>query len=352
MNEKVDKNLKEWLERLATEWDLPVEQVAFNVGDDEIANRVQNYPKVATALAASPFDLLQFSNAVRNCWVMAGRFDIIRFNAFVSNGRQSTTAILQLTENFPESDENAGKRIEEFLESAVLLGFLTPTGSFDWAGAASLSSLILTSLYPSRFVDFRRERWKRFSEAFGYGKLPTSASRGDWVIWAGKFAKEFCETRTYQKYWPQTERRLSNPLWVVAGICWTGLSPQKPLPEPIDPDILSFPEGAEKRRLHLTRERNRAIVAKAKAIGIEQDPMLRCQICGFSFAERYGQHGRGFIEAHHKHPVAELKPGSRTNLKDIALVCANCHRMLHFGDITLSIEELTDLLRGYQEEGI
>jgi len=346
MSEKIDKNFKVWLETLSAKWDLPIEQVAFNLGDEEVANRVQNYPKVSAALSTSSFDLQQFANTVRNCWVMAGQFDGIRFNRFISNGSQATASIRQLIENFPEDDKNASKRIEEFLESAVLLGFSTPSNSFDWAGAASLASLILTSLYPSRFVDFRRERWKRYAETFGYEQLPSSASRGDWVIWAGKFAKTICETKTYEEFWSQNEPRLSKPLWVIAGICWTGLSPQKPLPEPPDPDILSFPEGAEKRRLHLTRERSRTLVAKAKSIAIEQDPMLRCQVCGFSFTERYGEHGRKFIEAHHKQPIAELKQGSRTRLEDIALVCANCHRMLHYGDRTLFIQELKDLLHG------
>lgn len=346
MNEKVDKYFRKWLEGLTIEWNLPIEQVAFNIGDNEITNRVQNYPQLASALSTSPFDIRHFANVVRACWVMAGQYDGIRFNAFVNNTRQATATIHQFVDNFPENDDDASKRIEEFLESAVLLGFSTPSNSFDWAGAASLASLILTAIYPARFVDYRRDRWKRYAETFGYETPATGASRGDWVIWAGKFAREICETKTYQEFWSRTEKRLSNPLWVIAGICWVGLTPQKPSPEPPDPEILSFPEGAEKRRLHLTRERNQTLVAKAKAIGVEQDAMLRCQVCGFSFVERYGEFGRGFIEAHHKQPVAELTPGSRTRLEDIALVCANCHRMLHYGDSTLTIEELKDLLQG------
>jgi len=345
MNEMIDKNVKAWLETLPAKWNLPIEQVVLNLGNDEIANRVQNYPKVSAALVSSPFDLQQFANAVHNCWVMGYQFDSIRFNTFISNGGQTTATIRLLIENFPEDDTHASKRIQEFVESAVLLGFSTPSNSFDRAGAASLASLLLTSLYPSRFVDFRRERWKKFAETFGYEQLPPGASHGDWVIWAGRFAKIICETKTYEEFWPQNEPRLSKPLWVIAGISWTGLTPQKPLPEPPDPDSFSFPEGTEKRRWHLTRERNRALVAKAKSIAFEEDPMLRCQVCGFSFTEKYGEHGHKFIEAHHKQPIAELKQGSRTRVEDIALVCANCHRMLHYGDKTLSIQELKDLLQ-------
>jgi len=39
--------------------------------------------------------------------------------------------------------------------------------------------------------------------------------------------------------------------------------------------------------------------------------------------------GRGFIQAHHTIPVSELRKESKTKVRDIALVCSNCHRMLH-----------------------
>jgi hypothetical protein len=344
MNVTINKNFKTWLETLSTQWDLPIEQVAFNLGAEEITNRVQNYPKVAATLSSSPFDLQQFADAARNCWVMGGRFDATRFNRFISNGKKATVAIRFLIEDFPDDDMNTSKRIDEFLERAVLLGFSTPSKTSDWAGAASLASLILTSLYPSRFVDYRFRRWETYANTLGYEQPQSKASHGEWVVWAGKFANTICETKTYEEFWSNAEPRLSRPLWVIAGICWMGLTPKKPSPEPPDPDILSFPEGAEKRRLHLIRERNQTLVAKAKSIALENDPMLRCQVCGFSFTERYGEHGYRFIEAHHKQPIAELKQGSRTRLEDIALVCANCHRMLHYGDRTLSIQELKVLL--------
>jgi predicted HNH restriction endonuclease len=134
-------------------------------------------------------------------------------------------------------------------------------------------------------------------------------------------------------------------LWVIAGICWKNTEIEKPKPEPQDIDDLSFPEGTGKRYLHLLRERNQTVVAKAKALGLESDPLLRCQVCGFSFVETYGEVGRGFIEAHHKTPVAELTRGSRTHISDIGLVCANCHRILHRGDRMCSIEELRDSIQ-------
>lgn len=69
---------------------------------------------------------------------------------------------------------------------------------------------------------------------------------------------------------------------------------------------------------------------------------LRCDVCQFSFSDKYGELGAGFIEAHHTIPVSQLKGERRTNIKDMALVCSNCHRMLHSGNQLLSVSELKD----------
>tara|TARA_B100000949_G_C14090247_1_gene369680 strand:- start:70 stop:297 length:228 start_codon:yes stop_codon:yes gene_type:complete len=51
---------------------------------------------------------------------------------------------------------------------------------------------------------------------------------------------------------------------------------------------------------------------------------------GFSFSEVYGEHGTGFIEVHHKVPVSTLGDDTRVDPKqDIAVVCSDCHRMIH-----------------------
>ena len=59
-----------------------------------------------------------------------------------------------------------------------------------------------------------------------------------------------------------------------------------------------------------------------------------------TFAAAYGERGDGFIECHHTIPVRDLRPGSRTRLSDLALVCANCHRMIHRRSPWLTVEEL------------
>ena len=49
--------------------------------------------------------------------------------------------------------------------------------------------------------------------------------------------------------------------------------------------------------------------------------------------------GENFIEGHHKNPLCERNGQENTKIDDIALVCSNCHRMLHRKD-NMSIESL------------
>src|SRR5207249_969333 len=72
----------------------------------------------------------------------------------------------------------------------------------------------------------------------------------------------------------------------------------------------SYPEGPTKFALHRSKERNRKLVKDAKRARLRKDPLLHCEVCGISFLERYGEIGRGFIEAHHKLPVSELNENS------------------------------------------
>ncbi|GHO49640.1 HNH endonuclease [Ktedonospora formicarum] len=56
----------------------------------------------------------------------------------------------------------------------------------------------------------------------------------------------------------------------------------------------------------------------------------RCQICGFSFAETYGELGKDYIEAHHLQPIASYQNQEEVDpQEEMVVVCANCHRMLH-----------------------
>src|SRR5215210_153335 len=97
--------------------------------------------------------------------------------------------------------------------------------------------------------------------------------------------------------------------------------------------------------LHKKRERNPKLVLKAKESFKRKHGCLFCEACRFDFAVRYGMPGEGFIEVHHDIPVSELKPGNKTKISDVSLVCSNCHRMLHRRRPWLKVEALRSLIR-------
>lgn len=99
-------------------------------------------------------------------------------------------------------------------------------------------------------------------------------------------------------------------------------------------------EGSILFRTHRYRERNRRLVELKKQRVQSQHLPLRCEVCGFDFELFYGSLGADFIECHHVLPLHQLVPGTPTRLDDLALVCSNCHSMLHRNNATLSIQEL------------
>lgn len=68
-------------------------------------------------------------------------------------------------------------------------------------------------------------------------------------------------------------------------------------------------------------------------------------IPGFDFYEFYGELGKGFIECHHTVPVSEYCNELTTKIKDLALICSNCHHMVHRRRPWLRVEELVTLVR-------
>ncbi len=75
-------------------------------------------------------------------------------------------------------------------------------------------------------------------------------------------------------------------------------------------------EGQSKLALHMRYERNSILIRKIKESAVKSNPMLNCEICGFSFFQKYGELGKGFIEAHHINPLYETKK-TKTTKDDI-----------------------------------
>lgn len=93
---------------------------------------------------------------------------------------------------------------------------------------------------------------------------------------------------------------------------------------------------------HRKIERNRTAAKNAKKFH-----GTICQACTLDFAERYGEIGEGFIEVHHLKPISALEEGIPVKYdvaSDFAVLCANCHRMIHRMADPSDLEALRKLL--------
>lgn len=107
-----------------------------------------------------------------------------------------------------------------------------------------------------------------------------------------------------------------------------------------EPEIQEAAEGKVLTRLHRVRERSRKLVEDKKKQALAKHGKLACEACGFDFKKRYGEAGTGLIDVHHTRPLHTLEPGQKTRLQDLALLCANCHRVVHSSRHWLSLDQL------------
>ena len=130
--------------------------------------------------------------------------------------------------------------------------------------------------------------------------------------------------------------RSEDELWQAIRSFWE--SGDIPVPPLVLDDIEVETEQTSEEEVSFGLEgKSRAIVSRVR----ERSPRLRvaalrihgylCQVCGFDFEGKYGAWGRGFIEVHHIQELAgapaegvEVDPAT-----DLAVVCSNCHRMIH-----------------------
>ena len=107
---------------------------------------------------------------------------------------------------------------------------------------------------------------------------------------------------------------------------------------------LTMDETKRKLVVHYRLERSKKIREIKLKTFEAQHGKLFCENCDFSFEKKFGKHGKGFIEVHHKNPLAKLLPSTHTHLSDLMLLCSNCHRMVHrFSSNVLSPERLREI---------
>jgi 5-methylcytosine-specific restriction endonuclease McrA len=103
---------------------------------------------------------------------------------------------------------------------------------------------------------------------------------------------------------------------------------------------VEYEEGLRHQAERNFFQRNPRLVQQAKEVY-----GCACQVCGFDFAKTYGALGQDFAEVHHLNPLSE-RPAEewiaavQTSIADVAVLCANCHRVIHRRKPALSVEEL------------
>jgi len=98
-------------------------------------------------------------------------------------------------------------------------------------------------------------------------------------------------------------------------------------------------EPVETSALHRARERwlrDEKIVQVKRANG----GWLPCEACKVDFFEVYGEIGRDYAQVHHLKSLSDRTKPSLTKLSDLAVVCANCHVMVHRGGQMRPLERL------------
>lgn len=164
--------------------------------------------------------------------------------------------------------------------------------------------------------------------------------------YTGKGMKNFgkLDKKVFEEFESNTERlhKLAKRIRAVSEDI--DLANQLYLIEEDQDEGIEVNEGAVIYKLHKYRERDTKIIKKKKEREFLRLGQLPCEACTFDFFQKYGDLGYKYIECHHRTPLSEISTSTKTTLNDLALVCSNCHRMLHRKVDELSVESLRELL--------
>ena len=151
------------------------------------------------------------------------------------------------------------------------------------------------------------------------------------------------QDKKYFDLYVNNQEELSEIVYEIKKVLVNARLERNLVPDIDDEDYVGK-EGKEIIRMHRTRERDPKIIKEKKEKTLKEKGKLVCEACGFDFEEIYGERGYGYIECHHKIGVSNMNEDDETKLEDLALVCSNCHRMIHRKKDWLTIKELKEIL--------
>lgn len=110
----------------------------------------------------------------------------------------------------------------------------------------------------------------------------------------------------------------------------------------INSDAMSSPEGKVIYKIVKEIVRDSKISKLKKENHRLKYGKFFCEVCGFSFADFYGE-DFDYVECHHIAPLFETGE-TQTSLEDLILLCANCHRVVHKSAQDMTIDKLRELV--------
>ncbi|WP_079201174.1 HNH endonuclease [Pseudomonas sp. CC6-YY-74] len=96
---------------------------------------------------------------------------------------------------------------------------------------------------------------------------------------------------------------------------------------PLPDDEEEFSEGKSATKVHIRRERSRKVRKEVIALRLKSDGLV-CDLCATDGGKVDPAIRESMFECHHVIPLSVIGE-TKTKVKDMALLCANCHRLLH-----------------------
>ena len=181
--------------------------------------------------------------------------------------------------------------------------------------------------------------------------LPKAAKKGDrYLLYVGGQDQTFVGWGTIESNWRSGTKGWNSELAIetietilrepISGsdvLVATGFKPPR-LEKVIDEDLASAVwRAARGKSLSpldravegiLTESRSRSRNAGLRLAAIQRAAGV-CEGCGVNYGQKHGGLGKNCLVVHHKIQIKDTDQPRETKLSELAVVCANCHMMIH-----------------------
>jgi len=164
------------------------------------------------------YEIDQIKNVLKKAKLLAGHASISAQLISVLNNPSFITTLRSFIHDM--QIEHSQSRIDQFAQDCAAMGFKDADGKISYSAVALFTSVILTSLWPDRYVDYRAGRWRSLTEKFGmpyeFPNLDANSVGGS-LLRAGEAAK-------FVSLFPDFQQAFANHLktipanWIVAGL--------------------------------------------------------------------------------------------------------------------------------------